>query len=73
MENNNDILQQISKKLSILIALGLMGDKDTVEVKENVEKLARFGLTDSEIADIIGTTPGTVSVAKVRIKKAKSK
>lgn len=73
MENNNDILQQISKKLSILIALALQGEKDTVEVKENVARLIRFGLTDSEIAEILGTTPGTVSVVKARIKKAGSK
>lgn len=73
MENNNDTLQQISKKLSILIALQLQGENKAVEVKENVARLARFGLTDSEIAEILGTTPGTVSVAKARIKKAKSK
>lgn len=73
MENNNDILQQISKKLSILIALALQGEKDAVGVKENVARLIRFGLTDSEIAEILGTTSGTVSVAKARIKKAWSK
>lgn len=73
MEKDNDVLQQISKKLSILIALQLQGGKDKVEVKENVAKLIPFGLTDSEIAEILGTTAGTVSVAKVRIKKARSK
>jgi len=73
MEKDNDILQQISKKLSILIALQLQGEKEKVEVKENVAKLTPFGLTDSEIAEILGTTPGTVSVAKTRIKSAKSK
>jgi len=73
MENKNDILQQVSKKLSILIALQLQGENKVVEVKENVEKLSRFGLTDSEIAEILGTTSGTVSVAKARIKKARSK
>jgi transcriptional regulator len=73
MENKNDILQQVSKKLSILIALQLQGENKVVEVKENVEKLSRFGLTDSVIAEILGTTAGTVSVAKARIKKARSK
>ena len=73
MEKDNNVLQQISKKLSILIALQLQGGKDKVEVKENVEKLIPFSLTDSEIAEILGTTAGTVSVAKVRIKKARSK
>jgi hypothetical protein len=73
MENKDDILQQISKKLSILIALQLQGENEAVEVKANVKKLAKFGLADGEIAEILGTTPGTVSVAKVRIKKAKAK
>lgn len=73
MEKDNHILQQISKKLSILIALQLQGEKEKVEVKENVAKLTPFGLTDSEIAEILGTTSGTVSVAKARIKKNKSK
>lgn len=73
MEKDNNILQQISKKLSILIALQLQGGKEKVEVKENVVKLAPFGLTDTEIAEILGTTAGTVSVAKARIKKTKTK
>lgn len=73
MEKDKNILQQISKKLSILIALQLQGGKEKVEVKENVAKLTPFGLTDSEIAEILGTTAGTVSVAKARIKKTKSK
>ena len=72
MENNNDILQQISKKLSILIALQLQSESG-IEVKENVTKLMRFGLTTSEIAEILGTTSGTVQVAKSRIKNSKKK
>jgi len=73
MENNNEILREVSKKLSILIALQLQSEDGVVEVKENVAKLTRFGLTDGEIAEILGTTPGTVSVAKARIKKSKTK
>lgn len=73
MENNNDILREVSKKLSILIALQLQSEEGMVEVKENVAKLTRFGLTDGEIAEILGTTPGTVSVTRARIKKSKTK
>lgn len=73
MESKNDVLQQISTKLSILIALHLQGENKTIEVKENVARLAKFGLTDSEIAEILNTTSGTVSVAKARLKKAKTK
>jgi DNA-binding NarL/FixJ family response regulator len=61
------------EKLSILIALALQGKDDAVEVHENVVRLMRFGLTDREIAEILGTTVGTVSVTKSRIKKGKSK
>ena len=67
---NSDILQQISKKLSILIALELRGEGG-IEVKENVAKLSRFDLTTAEIAEILGTTPGTVSVTNARINNKK--
>lgn len=70
--DSNDILQQISRKLSILISLQLQGENGKLEVKANVAKLEKFGLVDSEIAEILGTTPGTVAVAKVRIKKDKA-
>ncbi len=73
MENNNEILREVSKKLSILIALQLQGEDGVVEVKESVAKLLRFGLTDGEIAEILDTTSGTVSVTKARIKKSKAK
>ena len=70
MENDNEILRQISKKLSILVALQLENERG-IEVKENVAKLTRFGLSTSEIAEILGTTSGTVAVAKSRIKGKK--
>lgn len=73
MEGDNVLLEQISKKLSILIALQIQAGGKEKEVKANVEKLAKFGLSDGEIAQILGSTPGTVSVAKARIKKSKAK
>lgn len=73
MEDKNNVLQQISTKLSILITLQLQGENKTIEVKENVARLAKFELSDNEIAEILNTTPGTVSVTKARIKKAKAK
>jgi DNA-binding CsgD family transcriptional regulator len=64
---DSESLQEISKKLSILIALHLQRDgKESVQ--ENVSRLSRFGLTTGEIAEILGTTPGTVAVTKSRIK-----
>ena len=65
---DKDMLQEISAKLSILIALELKKD-DTQGVQAHIPLLSRFGLSVSEIAGILGTTTGTVSVAKNRIKK----
>ena len=38
-------------------------------VQEHVTRLSRFGLTTAAIAEILGTTAGTVAVAKSRVKK----
>lgn len=65
---DQDLLEQISKKLSVLISLELQKDGKQ-KVQEHVSRLSRFGLTAGEIAEILGTTAGTVSVAKARIKK----
>lgn len=69
---DTELLQQVSKKLSVLIALELQRDGNE-GIQGNVVRLARFGLTTNEIAEILGTTPGTVAVSKSRIKKTKTK
>jgi DNA-binding NarL/FixJ family response regulator len=66
----DDLLQEISKKLSILISLELRKD-GTEGVQEHVARLSRFGLTTGQIAEILNTTPGTVAVAKSRLKNRK--
>lgn len=63
-----ELLQEISQKLSALIALNLPDDDG---VQDSVARLARFGLSTGEIAGILGTTPGTVAVLKSRIKKVR--
>jgi hypothetical protein len=65
---NEELLRGISKKLSVLIALQLQKDGD-VGVQEHASRLARFGITTVEIAEILDTTVGTVAVAKSRRKK----
>lgn len=65
---DENILQEISKKLSILISLQLRNDGNEA-VKEHVGTLSKFGLSNVEIANILNTTAGTVSVAKARLKK----
>lgn len=66
--SDQELLQEISKKLSILISLELRRD-GSGGVQDHVERLSRFGLTAGEIAEILGTTSGTVAVAKARIKR----
>jgi len=67
---DSDVLTDISKKLSILIHLELRKD-GAGGVQEHVARLSRFGLTTGEVAEILGTTAGTVAVAKNRAKKKK--
>ena len=70
--NDAELLQKISKKLSILIALQLE-ESENASVQSNVVRLTRFGLTANEIAAILGTTPGTVAVSKSRDKRTKNR
>lgn len=66
------IFEQISKKLNVLIALGLSSNNATkLKTEDGVRILIRFGLSSQEIADILDTTRGTVDVLKSRIKKNK--
>lgn len=71
--DNKEILESISKRLGVLIALKISERSENPSVSEGVELLSRFGLTNSDIADILGTTPGTVNVTKNRLNKSKKK
>jgi len=66
--NDQEILHDISRKLSVLIHLQIEKDGGG-RVQEHVTRLSRFGLTTAAIAEILGTTAGTVAVAKSRVKK----
>jgi DNA-binding CsgD family transcriptional regulator len=66
--SEQNVLEEISRKLSVLISLELQRDGSKA-VQEHVMHLSRFGLTTGEIAEILDTTAGTVSVAKSRIKR----
>lgn len=68
-----ELLEQISKKLSALIALSFMKDVEKMTNADGVEILGRFGLSNQDIADILGTTKPTVEVLKSRIKSKKKK
>jgi len=55
-------LQRISKLLALTVTREL-------KQREKIELLSSIGFQPKEIANLIGTTPGTVSVTLVDIKK----
>jgi len=69
--SENEILSSVSKKLGVLIALNLMTLNSKATVIDNVALLDRFGLSTTEISEILNTSKGTVDVTKSRIKKGK--
>ena len=68
---NKEMLESISNRLSVLIALQLRSLTDQPSFADSVELLTRFGLSSGEMAEILGTTKGTVDVTKSRIKNKK--
>lgn len=71
--DTNKLLESISKKLGVLIALNLISMNRKATVTENIEMLNRFGLTPTEIAEILNTSANTVNVTRSRIKSNKGK
>lgn len=68
---NKKILESISKRLGVLIALQLKAQFKDFSITEGIQLLARFGLEPIEIAEILNTSPNTVNVIRSRIKKKK--
>ena len=64
----SDLLMQarITNKLLVLQV------REKVPQKDLVRLLMGTGATDQEVADALGTTPATVAVTKVRIRKEAS-
>jgi len=61
----SDISDQLSQ-LTRLVALSVIADK---KQRDQILILARAGLDRHEIAEVLGTTPGTVSVELSILKK----
>lgn len=71
-----DKLEIISKKLSILIALTVRSLPETVDTKSSIKLLDSYGLSNVEVAAILGMKPNAVSMARARMngdKNGKSK
>lgn len=66
MSEYNELTREL-KNIKTLLAMGFIKDYETN--KEKILFLAKFGFDDAEIADLVGTTPGSVAVAKSQAKK----
>ena len=60
-----EILQEL-QRISKLLALTVTRE---INQREKIELLSSIGFQPKEIANLIGTTPGTVSVTLVNIRK----
>lgn len=69
----NKILESISKKLGVIIALNLLSMNNKATTTDNIKMLDRFGLTPTEIAEILNTSTNHVSVTKSTLKKNSKK
>lgn len=70
---DTDHLSHVSQKLSILIALTVASNGDAYNKSDLVQLFSQFELPNAEIANILGTSKGSVEVMKSRLKKPKSK
>lgn len=63
----DDTLEIISKKLSILIALTVRSLPESVDTKQSIKLLNSYGLSNVEMAAILGMKPNAVSMARARM------
>lgn len=69
--DNKELLESISKRLGVLIALKIEEMSDSKAIAARVEMLTRFGLPSADIAEILNTSVNTVNVTRTRLKKKK--
>lgn len=65
-KSDNELLQEISTKLSQLIAINGIAGK---EKREQIKYLAAFDFTMGDIARIVGVPEGTVGRIRAELKK----
>lgn len=70
-DEGDPILSTISNQLAQLTRLVALSVTVDMKQRDKILLLARAGLGRHEIAEILGTTPGTVSVELSMIKKGK--
>lgn len=67
--DTSKLLESISKKLGVLIALNLLSMDSTATATDNIKMLGRFGLTPTEIAEILNKSADYVNVIRSKAKK----
>jgi DNA-binding NarL/FixJ family response regulator len=68
--STDELLKNISNKLNAVLLVLLTPEIEKKNTAQKVELLAGLGIANQEMADILGTTKGTVEVLKSRaIKK----
>ncbi len=66
------LLEFISMQLATVTRLLALSVGDGKTMREQIGMLARAGLEPKDIADILGTSPNTVSVTLYQLKTSKS-
>jgi len=67
MDNLNGAILEELKKITKL--LSLLNIKDSTNQREQIAKLNSSGFQPKEIAEMLNTTPGTVSTALTNLRK----
>ena len=62
--NDEELLKEISHKLSAIITCLMTPEVHKGSTSQKISWLARLSLSNQQIADILGTTKGTVKVSK---------
>ena len=65
----DDLLENISKKLNAILLVLLSPEIEKKNTAQKVQMLAGLKLPNQELADILGTTKGTIEVLKSRASK----
>lgn len=67
--STDELLKNISNKLNAVLLVLLTPEIEKKNTAQKVALLARLGIANQEIADILSTTKGTVEVLKSRASK----
>lgn len=66
-----ELLEDISRQLTLITKLLVAGLTEGKNLKEQIRILSFAGFQPREIAEILGTTPNSVSVMLSKLKKIK--